>query len=168
METDRLEEFVRNNRRGFDQLEPSQKVWENISAASKKTKIRRLNVYLLRVAAVFIVVLVTSVMLYKSTILSPGYSEIIDDPEMRELMEAETFYAQQVSGKLKEIRKCYSTFPELKVEIESDLTELEFMYNELKNDLRENISNKAVIEAMIDNNRKRLKLVDEVLDQINC
>ncbi|RIH64683.1 hypothetical protein D1164_13665 [Mariniphaga sediminis] len=168
METDRLEEFVRNNRRGFDQLEPSQKVWENISAASKKTKTRRLNVYLLRVAAVFIVVLVTSVMLYKSTILSPGYSEIIDDPEMRELMEAETFYAQQVSGKLKEIRKCYSTFPELKVEIESDLTELEFMYNELKNDLRENISNKAVIEAMIDNNRKRLKLVDEVLDQINC
>ncbi len=163
-----MEEFVRNNRRGFDQLEPSQKVWENISAASKKTKIRRLNVYLLRVAAVFIVVLVTSVMLYKSTILSPGYSEIIDDPEMRELMEAETFYAQQVSGKLKEIRKCYSTFPELKVEIESDLTELEFMYNELKNDLRENISNKAVIEAMIDNNRKRLKLVDEVLDQINC
>lgn len=168
METDRLEEFVRNNRRGFDQLEPSQKVWENISAASKKTKTRRLNVYLLRVAAVFIVVLVTSVMLYKSTILSPGYSEIIDDPEMRELMEAETFYAQQVSGKMKEIRKCYSTFPELKVEIESDLTELEFMYNELKNDLRENISNKAVIEAMIDNNRKRLKLVDEVLDQINC
>lgn len=168
METDRLEEFVRNNRQGFDQLEPSQKVWENISAASKKTKTRRLNVYLLRVAAVFIVVVVTSVMLYKSTILSPGYSEIIDDPEMRELMEAETFYAQQVSGKLKEIRKCYITFPELKVEIESDLTELEFMYNELKNDLRENISNKAVIEAMIDNNRKRLKLVDEVLDQINC
>ena len=168
METDRLEEFVRNNRQGFDQLEPSQKVWENISAASKKTKTRRLNVYLLRVAAVFIVVVVTSVMLYKSAILPPGYSEIIDDPEMRELMEAETFYAQQVSGKLKEIRKCYSTFPELKVEIESDLTELEFMYNELRNDLRENISNKAVIEAMIDNNRKRLKLVDEVLDQINC
>ena len=42
------------------------------------------------------------------------------------------------------------------------------MYNELKGDLKENISNKAVIEAMIDNNRTRLKLVDEVLEQINC
>jgi len=42
------------------------------------------------------------------------------------------------------------------------------MYHELKNDLKENISNKEVIEAMIENNRFRMKLVDDVLDQINC
>jgi len=87
---------------------------------------------------------------------------------MRELIEAETFYAQQVNGKLKEIRKCYYTFPELKEEIETDLIELEEMYNILKVDLKENVSKKAVIEAMIENNRFRLKLVDQVLEQINC
>ncbi len=83
-------------------------------------------------------------------------------------MEAEAFYAQQVSSKLQEIQKCYYTFPELKTEIESDLNELEQMYRVLKTDLQENISNKSVIEAMIENNRFRLKLCDNVLEQIKC
>jgi len=67
-----------------------------------------------------------------------------------------------------EIRKCYLTFPEIKEEVEMDLSELQEMYNVLKIDLKENISKKTVIEAMIENNRYRLKMVDQVLDQINC
>jgi len=69
---------------------------------------------------------------------------------------------------LKEIRKCYYTYPELEDEIETDLSELESMYKVLKTDLEENISNRSVIEAMIENNRYRLKLCDDVLEQINC
>jgi len=83
-------------------------------------------------------------------------------------MEAEAFYAQEVSGKLAEIQKCYKVYPELKSEIEGDLNELEAMYMSLKKDLRENVSNKEVIEAMIENNRYRMKLVEDVLEQINC
>ncbi|MBV5348589.1 hypothetical protein JZU61_02865, partial [bacterium] len=64
--------------------------------------------------------------------------------------------------------KCYKVYPELKMEIEGDLNELESMYLSLKSDLKENISNKEVIEAMIENNRNRMKLVDDVLEQINC
>ncbi|MBT3386280.1 MAG: hypothetical protein HN778_06265 [Prolixibacteraceae bacterium] len=169
MKTDRLENFIKTNREEFDQLEPSTKVWENISAATGKTKVIRLNAHLIRVAAVIVVVVVTSVLLFNTGILAPGsYAGNSSDPEMRELIEAETFYAQQVNGKLKEIRKCYYTFPELKEEIETDLIELEEMYNILKVDLKENVSKKAVIEAMIENNRFRLKLVDQVLEQINC
>ena len=169
MKTDRLEEFVKNNREEFNQLEPSKKVWDNINKATRKTKIRRLNSPLLRIAAVLVLAVILTVTLYKTDILNPdGYAGNIEDPELRELVEAEAYYAHQVNGKLKEIKKCYYTNPELKSEIETDLTELEEMYNELKGDLKENISSKAVIEAMIDNNRNRLKLVDEVLEQINC
>jgi hypothetical protein len=91
-----------------------------------------------------------------------------NDPELKELIEAEAFYASQVNEKMDEIRKCYTTFPEIKEEVEMDLTELQEMYNVLKTDLKENVSNKEVIEAMIENNRYRLKMVDQVLDQINC
>jgi ubiquitin C-terminal hydrolase len=52
--------------------------------------------------------------------------------------------------------------------VEADLKELQEMYDTLKTDLNENISKKEVIEAMIENNRYRLKVVDEVLEQINC
>jgi len=169
MKTDRLEEFIKNNREAFDEKEPSPKVWENIDKATKPAKTIRLNQVWLRVAAVIAVVVVTSVFVTQTGILTPNdFTAKSNDPELRELIEAEAFYAQQVNGKLKEIRKCYNTNPELKDEIESDLNELQNMYNDLKKDLQDNISNKMVIEAMIDNNRNRLKLVDEVLEQIKC
>jgi hypothetical protein len=169
MKTDRLEEFIKENRPEFDQFEPSDKVWKNIDKATRPSKIRRLNTPLFRIAAALVLAVLFTVVFYQTKVKTQGgYAGRIEDPELRELVEAEAYYAHQVNGKLKEIRKCYYTNPELKEEIETDLTELQEMYNELKGDLRENISNKTVIEAMIDNNRTRLKLVDEVLEQINC
>lgn len=169
METNRLEEFIKANREEFDQMEPSEKVWDNISKNSGKHKVLRLNSALLRVAAILVFVVISSALLLKFNTLSPGRSaQNINDPEIRELIEAEAYYAQQVDGRLKEIQKCYYTNPELKQEIETDLNELQDMYNVLKLDLKENISQKMVIEAMIENNRIRLKLVDDVLEQINC
>jgi N-glycosylase/DNA lyase len=109
------------------------------------------------------------VILIKTNIFSPGELALKNvDPELQELIEAEAFYASQVNDKLEEIRKCYDIYPELKEEVESDLNELQEMYNTLKTDLNDNISKKAVIEAMIENNRYRLKMVDQVLVQINC
>ncbi|HKJ79026.1 MAG TPA: hypothetical protein VKA10_05800, partial [Prolixibacteraceae bacterium] len=106
--------------------------------------------------------------LFTTFINQPDYVVLSDDPQMQELIEAESYYAREVNTRLKEIRKCYTVLPGLKEEIETDLNELEQMYFQLKTDLKENVSNKEVIEAMIENNRYRLKLVDDVLEQINC
>lgn len=169
MKTDRLEEFIKANRDEFDFREPSPEVWERISGNSKKTRRFRTGNYFLRVAAIITLVVVTSAVLWRSNVITPeNRAKNTQDPELRELIEAEAYYAHQVNSRLKAIRKCYYTFPELKQDVENDLTELEQMYKALKNDLKENVSNKAVIEAMIENNRYRLKLVDDVLEQINC
>ncbi len=169
MKTDRFEEFIKSNREEFDQLEPSDKVWEQVLKSTRKSKKISIKPYLLRVAAVLAIAIVFSVLLVKTNLFSPaGLKVQNDDPELRELIEAEAFYASQVNGKLEEIRKCYEIYPGLKEEVESDLNELQEMYNTLKTDLNDNISKKAVIEAMIENNRYRLKMVDQVLDQINC
>lgn len=168
MKTDRLEDFVRANKDEFDFREPSAKVWENINTETKKPKVVSLPQYILRIAAVVAVVAVSSVLLLQLGVGSSNQLANNTDPELLELMEAEAFYSHQVDKKLKEIQKCYHTVPELKNEIETDLTELENMYQVLKGDLEDNISNKSVIEAMIENNRFRLKLCDNVLDQINC
>lgn len=168
MKTDRLEDFIKANREAFDQMEPSGKVWEKISDKQPKTRVIKLKSFWFRAAAVAMIVVATSVILVKTDLLNGQKIAAETDPELRELLEAEAFYAHQVNGKLEEIRKCYYTYPELKDDIENDLNELQLMYNELKTDLKENVSNKTVIEAMIENNRIRLKLVDQVLDQINC
>jgi hypothetical protein len=169
MKTDRLEEFVKANRDDFDFREPSPGIWEKIAAETKKPKTVSLRNYFIQIAAVVAVVAISTVLLWQSGIILPNkLAKNTSNPELMELMEAEAFYAHQVGKKLQEIQKCYYTFPELKEEIESDLMELENMYEILKTDLNENISNKSVIEAMIENNRFRLKLCDDVLKQINC
>jgi hypothetical protein len=169
MKTDRLEDFIKANREEFDQLEPSDKVWEKISKSTRKTRKVSFAQYFMRIAAVLLIAIVFSVILIKTNIFSPGELALKNvDPELQELIEAEAFYASQVNDKLEEIRKCYDIYPELKEEVESDLNELQEMYNTLKTDLNDNISKKAVIEAMIENNRYRLKMVDQVLVQINC
>ena len=125
--------------------------------------------YIIRAAAVIAIIIATSAVFLQINILNRvNYVQNSNNPELKELMEAEAFYAHQVDSKLKEIQKCYYTFPELKEEVETDLNELEAMYEVLKIDLRENISSKTVIEAMIENNRYRLKLVNNVLEQVDC
>jgi len=169
MRTDRLEDFIKDNREAFDQFEPSEKVWENISKQKGKSRKISMVSYFLRVAAVVTIAVVFTVLITNTNIFNSEEAKAQpEDPELRELIEAEAFYASQVNEKMNEIRKCYDTFPEIKEEVETDLTELQEMYDVLKIDLNENISKKAVIEAMIENNRYRLKMVDDVLDQINC
>ena len=171
MKPDRLESFVNENRHEFDHIEPSDNVWDAISNRLDEKpiqKTRRLN--WIKVAAIVAVLLTIPAIIYRVNYsgVEQSVNAIPVDPEVQELMEAEAFYAQEVSGKLAEIQKCYQIYPELKSEIEGDLNELEAMYLSLKSDLRENISNKEVIEAMIENNRYRMKLVEDVLEQINC
>lgn len=169
MKAGRLEEFIKANREAFDQYEPSAKVWEQISKSKPKPKAVTFTTWFLRVAAVLAVVAIFSVAVTKTNIFNSGnFVQQSDDPELRELIEAEAFYASQVNEKMDEIRKCYVIYPEIKEDVEMDLNELQQMYNVLKTDLKENVSKKTVIEAMIENNRYRLKMVDEVLDQINC
>jgi arsenate reductase-like glutaredoxin family protein len=168
MKADQLESFVQENRQEFDQFEPSEQSWEMISKrleAKKDRSVKTLN--WLRIAVAIAVIAVIPAIIYQLRLHESTQVAKID-PEVQELLEAEKYYSQEVSGKLAEIQKCYKIYPELKGEVEDDLNELENMYKSLKSDLKDNVSNKEVIEAMIENNRYRLKLVDEVLEQINC
>jgi len=169
MKPDRLEKFVNDNRHEFDYLEPSDKVWAAIDS-KLEPKQQKSRFLLLKIAAVLILAIAIPALVYfqSGNLPQSAKSNAPVDPEVQELIEAEAYYSQEVSGKLAEIQKCYKVHPELKAQIEGDLDELETMYISLKKDLKENISNKEVIEAMIENNRNRMKLVDDVLEQINC
>jgi len=171
MKPDRLESFVNENRHEFDPMEPSDKIWDSINSQlnkGKKPVVRKFII--MKIAAVLAVIVLIPAIVYQIKFSEQKQSAkaVQIDPEVQELIEAEAFYAQEVSVKMTEIQRCYKVYPELKSQIQSDLTELETMYFSLKKDLNENISNKEVIEAMIENNRNRMKLVDDVLGQINC
>ena len=48
-----------------------------------------------------------------------------------------------------------------------DLSELDSIYSSLKKDLRENIDNEQVLEAMIQNYRMKLKILEDLLLDIS-
>lgn len=163
----KLEDFVKNHKDEFDTKLPSPDLWKKIESdlgAKKSISIWKIAA---SVAAILVIALFSTVFIQMHSGKAPYYANI-SDPQLKELIETEAYYARQVSNQMKEINKCYQIHPELKNDIESDLNELNYMYNELVDDLNENIYNREVIEAMIQNNRIRLKMVDRVLTQINC
>jgi len=164
----KLEDFMRDNRDDFDSELPSQDLWNKIESKleKKKGKYKFLKIAS-AVAAVLILALVGTYMLKPQTDNYSKYANV-SDPELKNLLETEAFYAEKVSTKVGEIQKCYKVHPELKMDIENDLNELDNMYRELQKDLNDNLYNREVIEAMIQNNRFRLEMVDRVLNQINC
>lgn len=165
----KLEDFVRERRDEFDSKLPSMELWEQIESKLEKKHAPKFSFWKLSasVAAVLIIALVATFYIESQQAGIKGYGKVAD-PEIVELLETEAFYARKVSTHMKEIHKCYEIYPELKFDIESDLNELDVMYRELKSDLNDNILNREVIEAMIQNNRIRLEMVDRVLNQINC
>lgn len=165
----KLENFIRDNRDDFDSKLPSVDLWDKIESQLSEKESRRFNVWKLTasIAAVLVIALAGAFFLNKDSGNDRRFANI-SDPEMKNLLETEAFYSEKVSSKINEIEKCYKIYPDLKVDIENDLNELDNMYKELENDLKDNFYNKEVIEAMIQNNRLRLEMVDRVLDQINC
>ena len=54
-------------------------------------------------------------------------------------------------------------FPEIKAELDSDLFELDSVYKSLRKDLNDNVANQEVIEAMIENYRIRIDILEEMM-----
>lgn len=166
----KLEDFMHEHRDEFDSKLPSLELWDKIESKLEEEKkhVRKINLWRISgaVAAVLVLALIGTFMLNKTT-THDKYANV-SDPELKELLETEAYYAKKVSYQMKEINKCYQIYPELKSDIENDLNELDDMYQELENDLKDDFYNREVIEAMIQNNRLKLEMVDRVLDQINC
>ena len=164
----RLEDFVLENRDDFDSKLPSPDLWDRIENELEKKKPRTFKLWQwsAAIAAILVIALVSTFMLRQGGNMD-SYANIADT-ELKELLETEAYYSSQVSGKMNEIQKCYNIYPELKMDIENDLNELDIMYMDLRNDLNDNMYNREVIEAMIQNNRVRLKMVNRVLNQVNC
>ena len=83
-----------------------------------------------------------------------------------EIRETEQYYSQMVSERYDELRPFLASNQVAKEMLTADMEELDEVYNELKEDLKDNASNPEVIEAMILNYRVKLEILEEVLNQL--
>ena len=171
---DQLEEFVNTNHDEFNSLEPSANLWNNInkSIESEYTPIVKMVPLkrVLQIAASFLIVIGLGFSVYisnnnseKVTIAAPHIqSEFSLSNVSNELKEVETYYTSQVNSKLKKAH-------ELKIDDEllEEITFLDEEYKQLKEEANGSVDNQKIIEAMINNYRLKLQILENVLSEFD-
>jgi hypothetical protein len=84
-----------------------------------------------------------------------------------EIQEAEIYYTSLLNDKISQIKPLLEQNPELGESLQQDLSELDSIYGELQNDLRDNIANDEVVEAMIQNYILKLQILEDLLEYMD-
>ncbi len=172
MSKDNLEQFIQNNRQAFDSFDPDPGLFRGVKTRRPVVRMHAWSSLVWKAAAV-------------AAIFVAGYfandwiSRVPPAPMHAEthagntdivtmLIEAEAYYTAQIDSRKKEFYTLASGNPQLKQEIDYELVELDSIYGELKRDLKDNAANEEVIEAMIQNYRIKLNILEDVLGQMQA
>lgn len=173
MEPDRLEDFILENREHFDDLEPRPEVWDRI----EKRKAPVLGIGWKSIAwraAAVIIIFISSYTFFRLTdkdpVLSSGnlYTETQEEqsPLVNELRQAEIYYTSQIAFMRTEAIRLSQDDPAVREIIDTEMVDLDKIFKELQRDLQDNTDNEEVIEAMIQNYRIKLEVLEEILRQL--
>ncbi len=167
---DKLEKYIEEHRREFDDLEPSGGLWDRIS--DELPQKRTIDYSLFARVAAAVLLMVASYIYYVNSESNQQPVETTasgtqEQPEIyKELKEAEIYYTTKISEAKDDLFVVLDDQPELKQDIENELKELNEAYTELESDLMDNASNEEIIEYMIQNHRLKLQILEEMLQQI--
>ncbi len=160
--SDRFDDFIRSNRDEFDSFAPPANGWNQISEKihSKPNALRkRLYIISSSVAAAAIIAFVVMF-----SIQDPNQNNMAATYEnIPELNEATIFYQTQINEHKAAIAQLASDHPDMVNEMNTDLAALDTALLELKQDLKDNISNEEIIEAMIQNYRMKLMILEDIM-----
>jgi hypothetical protein len=162
---DRLEEFVRGHSQEFDIHEPDPALWGKIEKTITPKKINPWKYYISRAA--IIIFLIGGSLIGQRMWMKNGHNLAKKETEVElnipELTEAEMYYTGMINEKMEEVKPLLLEHPSLQTELNTDMSELDSVYRSLKNDLKDDIANQEVIEAMIQNYRLRISILEDML-----
>lgn len=167
MKRDRLEQFIAENRDQFNLYDPGEEVWNEIKGkVQKRHRFPDWKTIIWRAAAILVIFAASFLLqeyLHRNDMLTGRKDRKLQKVEIPELKEAEYYYTSLVDEKIKAIEPLLKNQPELGDELKNDLAELDSIYSELQKDLIDNIANDEVVEAMIQNYRLKLQILEDLL-----
>ena len=164
--SDRLEDFVKQNREQFDLREPDPSIWLKINPENAPVVKERKPMRWLRVAAAVAMIFAGSTAGIYFLTGNNSEADLYSSDIYLEMQETELYYNQMVSLRFQELQPYLAANPVVKDMVTADMVELDEVYDELKNDLKDNVSNPEVIEAMILNYRVKLEILEDLLNQL--
>jgi hypothetical protein len=166
----RLEEYIRKNREELDQHTPSPEIWKGIRRGMERGRTYYIRWF--SAAAMIIVIFATAALFYigerrnnASTLSRNINARLIKKNTL--LNETEIYYNTQVNSLYQQASPLLTQYPGIEKEFASDMAHIDSICAEIKSDLKDNISNQEVIEALINNYRLKIRILEDMLDLIN-
>jgi len=155
---DELEKHILNGREEMDLHDPSPGLWNRIEKRLPQRQKRPAR-YLLRVAAVLIIIVsgMTAVFVISKT------AEKVNDPDVKAVKEAYYYYDSRIKSLYREAQPLLTANPEINTELTEGMSELDSLSAEIIDDLKDNIASSEVVEALIQNYRLRIELLEDML-----
>ncbi|MDT0607508.1 hypothetical protein [Croceitalea rosinachiae] len=164
---DNFEKHIRDNAAQFDEHKADRaKMWANISNELEKEEPKVIPLWkspMIRVAAsVLLLIGITSFI---------GLSVFSGDEQTqyasKELLDIDMHYQNLVSYQVKLVQNNPNLTDDDKAEFLSFMDELDVEYETLRIEMRNNLDNERVLEAIVANYKKRIELIENLLKQIN-
>ena len=175
--TDKLKQFIDDNRESFDSEIPSPKLFDRIrkEAGAPAKHMRWLRPVIIGTAAALILFLALGIALYND-IQKERYTETAgrNEPDIEKIITvAEPLYAKQIDRyeeliglQQTELRKVEKEQPELYRQFANDINLLDSAYEVLRAKLPDNPNREILLEAMISNLQLQTELLNRQLSII--
>jgi hypothetical protein len=175
---ERLESFVRDNKKDFDRFELPVGLWDKIEKqldekkigmqvenGLKKEKVVRVS-FLLKVAATIIPLLFAGLWFYQYQVRQSTELSNIDP----KLAKQQIHYASLIELKRSELKRIEKEEPQLYKEFSSEIKKMDLNYQKLKNELPASPNQEETVKAMIRNLQIQTELLNQqlqIIQQIN-
>jgi len=155
-----IKQFIQNNRAAFDSEMPPAFVWENVE---KNLPRKRVHMYrVLRMAAAILLILGMGIVIGRFAGQTSKTDLALSDIS-NEYAELENFYTQKINQKINLLKN-----QQLDEKALSDIKELEEEFETLKHELNtSNAQDEQIIQAMIENYRTKIDILERVLNRTN-
>jgi flagellar basal body-associated protein FliL len=162
---DKLEEHIRRNREELDRYTPPAGLWRKVKKELKKEKSTAKQ--WLSIAAMIVVILGTALVLFRPEFRWSDSKRQNNNEQFTQLTpqlkETEIYYNNLVNSLYTEATPLLTNNPEIKKELNSDLSQLDSICSDLKKDLNDNISNQDVVEALVQNYRIKIRILEDMI-----
>jgi hypothetical protein len=159
--SNKLEDFIRQNRQAFDDKEPGKNVWPQVeSSLPLKSKNLWNSLVVWRVAAMLFMALSIYLLLPRISVKDDAGSQAA----LKEFHDVETFYVSQIDQK-EQMIEAFNR-PDGLSDFTQDFRQLEAMYSVLKEEMKNSPSSK-VKDALVLNLLVRINLLNQQLHKLD-
>lgn len=172
MKPDKLEKFIQDNRDEFDDLVPLPGSWDKVKSNIQPARTINWTNTMVRIAAAVVIFVASYIFIDYNVNKNEDQGQLAEEQilEIYEnipvLAEARAYYSGQIQMMEEEVYSIAGKDSPIRSDIEAEFEELDKVFDELKSDLNDNAANQEVIEAMIQNYRLKVQILEEILYQI--